>query len=201
MTAIDEYLNALDQYLERHTDLFLIEDATPDSRPLPMGGYLNSENENSIKTKLSIFLEKTKVKKFFYALAELKDKKKSQNLEPSSERNEYVKLYKNSFVSKAVFCNMYNGKIPEKDTVIKFAFGLDANLQDAEMLLKYAGYALGDCIKRDLIFKFCFEQKITDTLTVNELLEHCKEKPLLKNSKNQTQTTKNFKPLIVKMMQ
>lgn len=86
-------------------------------------------------------------------------------------------------VSKQVFSGIVKGKIPLKDTVIKFAFALETTLGDAEYLLKCAGYSLGICVKRDMLLKSCFENGIMDILEINEILRKENEKPLLKSRK------------------
>jgi len=67
--------------------------------------------------------------------------------------------------------------------VFKFAFALEATVEEAKTLLGYAGYAFGDCIKRDLILKFCFENKITDFLEINDILKRKNQKVLVKEAK------------------
>jgi len=49
-------------------------------------------------------------------------------------------------------------------------------------LLGYAGYTFGDCIKRDLILRFCFENRITDFLEINEILKRYNQKTLVKEA-------------------
>jgi len=67
--------------------------------------------------------------------------------------------------------------------VFKFAFALEATVDEAKTLLGYAGYTFGDCVKRDLILKFCFENNITDFLDINEILKQQNQKPLAKEAK------------------
>jgi len=101
--------------------------------------------------------------------------------------HEYVEIYRKALVSKQVFSNVFNNKLPSKDTVIMFAFALELTLQEAEELLKRAGFFLGDCVKRDMIFRYCFENRIFDIREVNELLEQEKERLLVKDyRKNKT---------------
>jgi hypothetical protein len=122
---------------------------------------------------LNTYLKKKKI--FMYILIDILRER---------EKHNYLEFYKKACISKQVFSSIYNYKLPAKDTVIKFAFALESTLQEAEELLKHAGYFLGDCIKRDLIFKFCFERKITDISEVNKLLEQEEERPLGSKKRN-----------------
>ena len=67
--------------------------------------------------------------------------------------------------------------------MLKLAFALGATLEEAENLLKGAGYSFGFCVKRDLLLKSCFERGILDILEINEFLKREKEKPLVKSRK------------------
>ena len=95
----------------------------------------------------------------------------------------FSEIYRKAQVSKQVFSGIVKGKIPLKDTLLKFAFALGSSVEDAEKLLKSAGYSFGLCVKRDSLLKSCFEKGITDVLEINELLKIEKERTLLKNRK------------------
>ncbi|MCL1967325.1 MAG: hypothetical protein FWF67_05535 [Fibromonadales bacterium] len=97
--------------------------------------------------------------------------------------SKWSEIYKKAGLSKQVASNIYNGKLPAKEALIKIAFAIEATLQEAEDLLKHAGYFLGDYVKRDIIFRHCFEHRITNISKVNILLEQAKEKPLWKIEK------------------
>jgi hypothetical protein len=53
-------------------------------------------------------------------------------------------------------------------------------------LLRHSGYSLGDCIRRDLIFTFCFQKRIFAIPDVNELLENENESILGKDRRKET---------------
>jgi len=95
----------------------------------------------------------------------------------------FSEIYRKAQVSKQVFSGIVNGKIPLKDTLLKFAFALGSTVEEAEKLLKSAGYSFGLCVKRDSLLKSCFEKGITDILEINELLKREKERTILKNRK------------------
>ena len=99
------------------------------------------------------------------------------------KKSKFSQIYRKAFVSKQVFSGIVKGKVPLKDTVLKFAFAFGTSVEDAEYLLKCAGYSFGICVKRDMLLKSCFEQGITDILEINEILKRENEKPLLKNKK------------------
>jgi hypothetical protein len=86
------------------------------------------------------------------------------------EFGDVSETYKKACLSKSVFLDIFDRQMPSKDAIIMFAFTLEATLQEAEELLKYAGYSLGICVKRDLIFRFCFEKRIMGVSDVNELM-------------------------------
>jgi hypothetical protein len=95
----------------------------------------------------------------------------------------FSQIYKKALVSKQVFSGIAKGKIPLKDTVIRFAFALENTIEDAEYLLKCAGYSFGICIKRDMLLKSCFEKGIMDILEIDEILKSENEKPFFKDKK------------------
>jgi len=112
----------------------------------------------------------------------LMDAKEASDRRCGRERK-FSEIYREALVSKQVFSGIVKGKIPLKDTVLKFAFALGSSVDDAERLLKSAGYSFGNCVKRDLLLKSCFEKGITDILEVNEFLKKEEERPLVKDRK------------------
>ena len=169
----------LDEYLKKY-GIFLLADEQKEKRVPTLGGrYLDSEEKSNCEIELEAFL---KNKKIFSRIIDdtLKEFKIKNDKEYKNSD-----IYKKAYMSKQVFSNLFNTGIPKKDTVIKLAFALECSTEEAEKLLKFAGYAFGDCIKRDLIFKFCFEKGITNVLDVNEILGKYGEDSLLKNYKNE----------------
>ena len=171
-------LKELSEYLKKHNAPWLTDSQKDSHGNVPtLGGYASSRDEQPDRIALEAFLKNKKI--FFHVLMDLKeisDKKIGKN-------QKFPEIYRKAFVSKQVFSSIFDGIVPAKDTVFKFAFALDASVKETEDLLRYAGYSFGDCVKRDLILKFCFEKKITDILDVNELLKRENEKPLLKDFK------------------
>jgi hypothetical protein len=176
----------LSDYLKKHDAPWLT--SSQEDREVPtLGGYPASKSEDHDKIALDAFL---KNKKIFSGI--LMDAVNAFD-QKKGEQHKFSEIYKKAFISKQVFSNVFNGGLPSKDTVFMFAFALEISAEEAEKLLKYAGYSFGDCVKRDLILKFCFEKKMTDILDINELLTNENERPLLKDRrKPQTQSGKKL---------
>ena len=91
-----------------------------------------------------------------------------------------VDVYKKAQLDRRVFSKLRNekGYMPGKNTLIAIAFGMELTLDEAEDLLKRAGYYLSDYDKTDVIAKFFLEQKIYDLFEINESLDKHGCKPL-----------------------
>lgn len=169
----------LDEYLKKHDGPWLTENfEESDDSAILLKGHPTlkaGQGENSKESlELDAFLKNKKI--FFKVFMDLKDKK--------GENQKLPEIYKKAFVSKQVFHNIFSAdNIPSKDTVFKFAFALEATVDEAKTLLGFAGYAFGDCVKRDLILKFCFENKITDFLDINEILKRQYQRVLVREAK------------------
>ena len=60
---------------------------------------------------------------------------------------------------------------PSKDTAVRSCFALRMNVNEAEELMKAAGYAFSTSSKKDLAFMFCLEHEIWEISEVSEVLE------------------------------
>jgi len=142
----------------------------------PLGGYMLHAND-SYETPLETALKnKQNFKKYLEDAIGILDKRNHTKHKKSD-------IYKSVCMSKQTFSKICISTNVKKDTIIMLAFALKATLPEAEGLLKHAGYSLGDCIQRDVIFKYCFEERIFDIDNINELLEKHKEKLLLLSKK------------------
>jgi hypothetical protein len=164
-------LKKLNVYLKKQKGPFIkdkIEKSVPKLR-----GYIISEHEHEDEeSRLKAILKKRV--SFFQKLQDLKEISDKR----IGKEQKYPAIRK-WVISKQTFHDIYrNDSIPSKDTVLKFAFVLKASFDEAKTLLGNAGYAFGDCIYRDLILKFCFENKITNIDMVNEMLTQHKQKTL-----------------------
>lgn len=67
---------------------------------------------------------------------------------------------------------------PTKITAIKCCLSLDLSADEADLLLKTAGYALSETISFDLAVRYCISHGITDIDDVNAVLYELEEKTL-----------------------
>ena len=65
---------------------------------------------------------------------------------------------------------------PKKDTAIRYCFALQLSLDDANALLKSAGFALSNSSSYDLAIQYCLEHRVHELAAVNMLLEALDEK-------------------------
>ncbi len=171
----------LDEYLKKHEGPWLTENFEErDDSAILLRGHptlkAGQGEKGNGSLELDAFLKNKKI--FFHVLADLKETSEGK------KDKKFPEIYRKAFVSKQIFHNIFDGDfVPSKDTIFKFAFALDATVEEAKTLLGYAGYAFGDCIKRDLILKFCFENKITDFLEINDILKRKNQKVLVKETK------------------
>jgi len=172
-------LKKLNAYLKKHKGFWLM-DKVEKSVP-KLGGYILSKSANEDEeNRLNAILKKKKP--FFHKLQDLKESSEEKN----GKKQKYSKICKDAFVSKQTFYDIYRKDvIPSKDTVLKLAFTLKASYDEAKTLLNYAGYTFGDCVYRDLILKFCFENKVTDIDSVNEILKRQNQRLLVEEAKKQ----------------
>ena len=93
-----------------------------------------------------------------------------------------VEVYKRAGITKQVFSNIRKDSDyhPNKDTAISLCIGLKLNLDEAQDLLKKAGYTLSSGIKRDLIVIYFIEHHEYDIITLNIALDKFNYKPLTK---------------------
>ena len=84
-----------------------------------------------------------------------------------------VECYKNSNVDKKTFSKIKCNKDykPSKKTAVSFAIGLRLTLEEANYLLKTAGFSLSNCNKFDVIIQyFLTTGKYNNIFDVNEVL-------------------------------
>ncbi len=65
---------------------------------------------------------------------------------------------------------------PKKETAVACCLALKLSLDDAEILLRCAGYSLSMSIQWDRVVYYCIREEITDIADVNELLYELDEK-------------------------
>ena len=60
---------------------------------------------------------------------------------------------------------------PSRNTALKCCFGLGLDAEEAEALLRLAGYALSPSDPADLVVRFCLEKGIRELASVNWLMD------------------------------
>lgn len=80
--------------------------------------------------------------------------------------------YKRAGVSRQVYSRIIsdNDSLVDKRTAMRFCIGLQLSIDEAQLLMKSAGYAFSDTITDDVVFSYCIEHKIWNLKDVNEVL-------------------------------
>jgi hypothetical protein len=83
--------------------------------------------------------------------------------------------YKRAGVSRQVYSRIVasNDAKVDKRTTMLFCIGLQLSIDEAELLMKSAGYAFSDTIPEDMVFRYCILNKIWNLDDVNEILVRC----------------------------
>jgi hypothetical protein len=91
-----------------------------------------------------------------------------------------VELYQHIGVSKSVFSKIRTDDDyqPDKDTVFKFAIGLQLNLENGIEFLASAGFNFKVSSHRDLVIRHCLSLRKYKLMMVDDLLIQFNEKPL-----------------------
>lgn len=89
-----------------------------------------------------------------------------------------VEVYKKADIDRKLFSKLRTKPDyhPNKNTLIKLCLSMNLNSEETDDVLKAAGYSLSSSLKSDLIIKYCFQKKIYDIITVNQILDHFGEK-------------------------
>ncbi len=96
----------------------------------------------------------------------------------SGEKNSAI--YNRAQIDRQLFSRIKNNKYyqPSKDTAVALALALKLDFVKAKNFLAAAGYALTNSSKRDMIIAFFLENKIFDTMLLNDCLYEY-EQPVL----------------------
>lgn len=96
-------------------------------------------------------------------------------------KDRYPDFYKKIDMDRRLFSKILskaNSHRTDKKTIFKFLVGLESNLEEAQEILEAGGYTFHNYDQYDLIIKYCIENGIYTTMTVDEYLELFDEKPL-----------------------
>ncbi|MDR0992644.1 MAG: hypothetical protein LBL87_07100 [Ruminococcus sp.] len=93
---------------------------------------------------------------------------------------QFIKKYKIKHppeISERMFSHMKHDLIPQKNALLAVIAGTDAKKDEADKLLRLAGYVLSDSVAFDVIIGWIFENvsaeslEISRTAYINEILE------------------------------
>ncbi len=89
-------------------------------------------------------------------------------------------VYKAANIDKSLLSRITSDKnySPSKETAISIALALKLTLDEANDLLKRAGYSISHSIMRDAAIEYCFREKIYNVVEVNILLDKLNCAPL-----------------------
>ena len=91
-----------------------------------------------------------------------------------------VEIYKQAGIDRRLFSKIRSNSNyrPNKNTAVAFALALNLSQDDADSLLRAAGYSLSENETFDLVIRFCLEKKIYNIDSVNQALDYFSLKPL-----------------------
>jgi len=93
----------------------------------------------------------------------------------------YSEVYTGVGISRQTFSNLMSFDANagcDRDNVMRIAFAVRANVEDAVRLLNAKGFAFRPTVKEDLVLRHCLVRRIHDPHAVNDLLERHGCKPL-----------------------
>ena len=88
--------------------------------------------------------------------------------------------YKRAGVSRQIYSRIISrdDSTVDKRTAMLFCVGLQLEMNEAELLMKSAGYAFSGTLPEDRVFSYCIEKKIWNLLDINDILVECGLRPL-----------------------
>ena len=134
----------------------------------PLAGVSLAQMSEAEMKALRIVLDKRRDKTFSELLF--------QYIRDRGYRDTYV--YKRAQADKRLFSKIRSDRDykPARDTVIAFALALQCSLDEADRLLKSAGFQLSESNRRDFLIRHFFINHVYDLITINEILDGFGEK-------------------------
>ncbi len=129
---------------------------------------IDNRNQNSSGPKIEFMLSFPKKETFQELLIEKIQEKNITNVE----------FYKAAGIDRKLFSTIKNNKNyqPKKDTAIACCLGLKLSVDEADILLRAAGYALSYSLDWDCVIHYCLEHNIWNIDAVNEILYEVTQK-------------------------
>ena len=89
-------------------------------------------------------------------------------------------IYNSALMDRRLFSKIMSDRNykPSKDTAIALVLALHLNLEQAEDLLKRAGYSLSHSNKRDIVIEYFIREEMYDLMVINDVLHKLEEKKI-----------------------
>ncbi len=146
-----EWFNDLRQYLLSHHQ-----------RPLRL-------KESALSYNVASFIEQRQSPSFSEKLLDFIDAKSLNDTE----------VYKRAGIDRKLFSKIrsHPNYQPKKKTAFLLCLGLQLTIEEADTLLRCAGYSFSNSHTLDLIVQYCIEQGIYEIIEINFALEHYNIEP------------------------
>ena len=89
-------------------------------------------------------------------------------------------IYNSALMDRRLFSKIMSDRNykPSKDTAVALVLALHLNLEQAEDLLKRAGYSLSHSNKRDIVIEYFIREEVYDLMVINDVLYKLGEKKI-----------------------
>ena len=89
-------------------------------------------------------------------------------------------IYNSALMDRRLFSKIMSDRNykPSKDTAVALVLALHLNLEQAEDLLKRAGYSLSHSNKRDIVIEYFIREEVYDLMIINDVLYKLEEKKI-----------------------
>jgi len=152
---IDSHLHVVNEHITfNHIDLELEYSMQEESFSIEIDDFIETKRKPTLNQLLFQFIDQSNVSD--------------------------AEIYKKAGIDRRLFSKIRSNVDyrPSKNTTIALALALQLNQSDTETLLSAAGYTLSDSNTFDLIIQYCLEKQIYNMHSVNEALNHFKQKAL-----------------------